>query len=155
MNDPWKNKDSLVLKILSQDDAISSTPRGTFWPNSLYSRCSLHCSAQDWGGRGSDTEAVSRGLHWKRSAVRPNPPWVPRVWKNFMPCWVDICDIRRWQGQPSYFRSKDQIIWWAMYMSVSGRCDLKALISISNQFLISLRNFKRLIGLGYSQGIKG
>lgn len=47
LNDPWKNKGSLNLKIQSQDDVISSKPRGTLWPSSRFSSCFLPCSVQD------------------------------------------------------------------------------------------------------------
>lgn len=39
--EPGKNKDSLNLQILSQDDAISSKPIRAFWPSSRGSSCFL------------------------------------------------------------------------------------------------------------------
>lgn len=99
------NIHSINLKILNQDDVISSKSRATFQPSSWYSSCFLPCPVHTWRLQESRTQGQH---HQKRNAVRPKWPCGGGV--EIVLIWVDTSEVRM-TGQPGY-RSKGWLVQW-------------------------------------------
>lgn len=105
------------LKILNQDDVISSKSRATFWPSSRYSSCFLPCPVHTWRLQESRTQ---RHYHQKRNAVRPKWPCGGGV--EIVLIWVDTSEVRM-TGQPGY-RSKGWLVQWVTCIHMSRKWQL-------------------------------